>query len=137
MVFPTPEYNSAVKSMKVITHTLDSTVTSPMPRQTHLLISLTPTYRRARAHKDRLIRERLEDAKSRMLRLGDKAGEFTDVTSATDHMVRREAQAAAKENRAPQYESPSASKYNPSHYTDLQSLCLDDCKMHHFSVHRG
>lgn len=108
MAFPLPEYNSAVKSMKVITHTLDSTVTSPMPRQTHWLISLTPSYRRARAHKDQLIRERLEDAKSRMLSLADKAGEFTDVTSATDHMVRREAQAAAKENRAPQYESPSA-----------------------------
>jgi cytochrome P450 len=108
MVFPTPEYNSAVKSMKVITHTLDSTMTSPMPKLTHWLISLTPSYRRARAHKDQLIRERLEDAKSRMLSLGEKTGEFTDVTSATDHMVRREAQAAAKENRAPQYESPSA-----------------------------
>lgn len=108
VLFPTPDYTSAVKSMKVITHTLDSTVTSPMPRQTHWLISLTPSYRRARAHKDQLIRERLEDAKSRMLSLGEKAGEFTDVTSAIDHMVRREAQAAAKENRAPQYESPSA-----------------------------
>ncbi|KAG8160649.1 hypothetical protein KVR01_008913 [Diaporthe batatas] len=108
MVFPTPEYNSAVKSMKVIIDTLESTVTSPMPRQTHWLISLTPSDRRARAHKDQLIRERLEDAKSRILSLGEKAGEFADVTSATDHMVRREAEAAAKENRAPQYESPIA-----------------------------
>lgn len=94
--------------MKVITHALDTTVTSPMPRQTGWLIALTPSYRRARAHKDRLIRERLEDAKARMLDRGDKSGEFADVTSATDHMVRREAQAAAKENRAPQYESASA-----------------------------
>lgn len=113
IVFPTPEHNTSVKSMKVLTHTLDATVTSPMPMQTHWLISVTPTYRRARAHKEQLIRERLDDAKARMLRNssgrgGDKAGEFADVTCATDHMVRREAQAAAKENRAPEYDSKSA-----------------------------
>lgn len=99
--------------MKVLTHTLDATVTSPMPMQTHWLISITPSYRRANAHKDQLIRERLEDAKSRLLqqnRAGsEKAGqEFSDITCATDHMVRREAQAAAKEDRAPQFESASA-----------------------------
>lgn len=95
--------------MKVITETLDKTVTSPMPRQTFWLIQLTPSYRRARAHKERLIRERLEDAKSRLLNRDDQdTGEFTGITSAIDHMVRREAQAAAKENRAPQYESPMA-----------------------------
>ncbi|KAI3394464.1 hypothetical protein diail_2656 [Diaporthe ilicicola] len=109
MRFPKPEYNSAVRSMKVITETLDKTVTSPMPRQTFWLIQLTPSYRRARAHKDRLIRERLEDAKSRLLNRGDQdMGEFTDITCATDHMVRREAQAAAKEDRTPQYDSPMA-----------------------------
>ncbi|KKY33983.1 putative cytochrome p450 [Diaporthe ampelina] len=109
MVFPAPDYNSAVKSMKVITHTLDATVTSPMPKQTHWLISMTPSYRRARAHKERLIRERLEDAKARLLGRGDhSAGEFAGITSAVDHMVRREAQAAAKEGRAPQYDSASA-----------------------------
>ncbi|KAG6355761.1 hypothetical protein INS49_003727 [Diaporthe citri] len=110
MVFPTPEYNSAVKSMKVMTHALDAAVTSPMPVQTHWLISITPSFRRALAHKDRLIRGRLEDAKSRMLlNRAEKADEFTDITCATDHLVRREAQAAARENRAPQYDSPSAS----------------------------
>ncbi|KAI7774563.1 cytochrome p450 [Diaporthe eres] len=110
MVFPLPEYNSAVKSMKVMTHTLDATVTSPMPMQTHWLISITPSYRRALAHKDRLIRERLEDAKSRMLlNRAEKTDEFTDITCATDHLVRREAQAAARESRAPQYDSPVAS----------------------------
>lgn len=109
IVFPTPEYNSSVKSMKVLTHTLDATVTSPMPMQTHWLISLTPSYRRAVAHKEQLISERLEDAKSRLLKnQNDKADEFTDITCATDHMVRREAQAAAKEDRAPQFESKGA-----------------------------
>lgn len=93
-----------------MTHALDSSVTSPMPMQTHWLISITPTYRRALAHRNRLIHERLEDAKSRMLQhQGEKADEFAGVTCATDHLVRREAQAAARENRAPQYDGPSAS----------------------------
>lgn len=109
IIFPTPDYNAAVKSMKVMTHALDAAVTSPMPKQTHWLISLTPSYRRANAHKERLIGERLEDAKARLLNRGDQnEGGFAGITSAVDHMVRREAQAAAREDRAPQHDSASA-----------------------------
>ena len=118
---------SAVKSMKVLTHTLDATVTSPMPSQTHWLISLTPSYRRAEAHKEHLIRERLDDAKARLLKGGEKAGEFTDITCATDHMVRREAQAAVKENRAPQYES----QYHSSPVTVPRTLCFECSRTYH------
>lgn len=110
IIFPKPIYNSAVLSMKVLTHALDVTVTSPMPKQTHWLLQLTPSYRQAKAYKDQLIRERLDDAKSRLLNLGDgqNISDFVLITCATDYMVRREAQAAAKENRPPQYDSLSA-----------------------------
>ncbi|KAK2614765.1 hypothetical protein N8I77_001567 [Diaporthe amygdali] len=110
IIFPKPIYNSAVLSMKVLTHALDVTVTSPMPKQTHWLLQLTPSYRQAKAHKDQLIRERLEDAKSRLLNLddGQNISDFVHITCATDYMVRREAQAATKENRPPQYDSLSA-----------------------------
>lgn len=68
-----------------------------------------PTYRRAGAEKERLIQNSLDDAKSRLLSsISDSTAEFAGITCATDHMVRREAQAAAKEGREPTFDSRQA-----------------------------
>ncbi|KAI4871003.1 cytochrome P450 [Hypoxylon rubiginosum] len=104
---PKPKANAAVNSMRILTHGLDVAVTSPTPSLSHWLLSLTPSYRRARSYKERLVQERLDDAKARLL---DRitADDLEGITCATDHMVRRESQAANKENRAPNYESRQA-----------------------------
>ena len=106
---PKPQLNAAVNSMKILTHGPDVAVTSPTPSLSHRMLRMTPSYRRARIYKERLVQERLDDAKVRLL---DRTHETTDdlkgITCATDHMVRREAQAANKENRAPNYESKQA-----------------------------
>lgn len=113
IVLPRPADTMAVRSMKVIIDGL-SVFASPLPRQTHWLLRWTPSYRHATAHRDRLAQEGLDDAKFRLLSTKDGSDEstgndeFTGITSATDHMVRREAQAAAREGRAPKYDSPQA-----------------------------
>ncbi|MCJ1472279.1 hypothetical protein MMC13_000926 [Lambiella insularis] len=95
---PKPQLNAAVNSMKILTHGLDVA-----------MLRMTLSYRRARIYKERLVQERLDDAKVRLL---DRTHETTDdlkgITCATDHLLRREAQAASKENRAPNYESKEA-----------------------------
>lgn len=113
IVLPRPTDSEAVHSVKVITEGL-RVITSPLPRQTHWLLRWTPSYRRATAYRERLAQEGLDDAKSRLLRQNDGSeeitgtSEFAGITCATDHMVRREAQAAAKEGRAPRYDSAEA-----------------------------
>lgn len=94
--------------MFTITKGLDAAFSSPMPRLTHWFLRMTPNYRAARAHKHKLVHERLNDAKARMLGLQDAEGEFTGMTCATDFMVKREAQAAAKEGRTPVFDSREA-----------------------------
>lgn len=111
--FPTPNFAAGARSMKVITHALDTSATSPLPRQHHWVLRLAPSYRRANAQKEKLIQESLDDAKSRLLHnknsdSSSTTAEFSGITCATDHMVRREAQAAEKEGRAPAYDSRQA-----------------------------
>lgn len=117
ITLPRPDYNVAVKSMLTITHGLDVALTSPAPRQVHWFLRKTPGYRHASAYRSRLVQERLDDAKMRILMsratattttTGAGGDEFSGVTCATDHMVRREAQAAAKEDRRPHYDSREA-----------------------------
>lgn len=117
VILPKPEYSLDVKSMEVVTHALDTTVASPFPRLTHWFLRQTPAYRRARAHQTKLVHERLRDAQERMVNRQDnktKIGSSNDdetmrsVTCATDHLVKREAQMAAKEGRAPVYDSLQA-----------------------------
>lgn len=106
---PTPPINEAVKSMKILTHGLDVAVTSPTPSQSHWMLRMTSSYRRAKNYKERLVQERLDDAKVRLLdRTHETTEDLKGITCATDHMVRREAQAASKENRAPNYEGRQA-----------------------------
>lgn len=111
ITLPRPEPSQIVKSMHVFTDALDATVISPFPSFTHWCIRRTPNYRRARAYQAKLVQERLHDAERRLVK-GDieKNNDegFHAITCATDHMVRREAQMAAKEGRKPVYDSPSA-----------------------------
>ena len=106
---PKPQLNAAVDSMMILTHGLDVAVISPVPKLSFWRFSMKQSYRRAKIHKDRLVQQRLDDAKVRLL---DRSQETTDdlkgITCATDHLVRREAQSASKENRAPEYESNQA-----------------------------
>lgn len=109
VIFRKPNFTVAVRSMKIITHTLDKTAVSPLPRQTHWVMRLLPTYRRARAEKENLIQASLDDAKSRLLgNISDSIAEFAGITCATDFMVRREAKAAVKEGRQPTFDSRQA-----------------------------
>ncbi|KAK7977179.1 hypothetical protein PG988_004669 [Apiospora saccharicola] len=118
---PKPSPNAAADSMRILTHGLDVAVTSPTPRLSHWLLRMTPSYRRALAYKEWLVQGRLDDAKARLLDKavssgsgsgsGSGAGANDDlkgITCTTDHMVRRESQAARKEGRAPQYDSRQA-----------------------------
>lgn len=109
IIFRKPDFTVAVWSMKIITHTLDKAAVSPLPRQTHWLMRLLSTYRRARAEKQKLIQNRFDDTKSRLLStISDSTVGFAGITCATDHMVRQEAQAAAKEGREPTFASKQA-----------------------------
>lgn len=111
---PKPQASRAVESMLIITEALDETITSPFPSLTHWLIRQRPRYRRARAYQAELVQERLHDAQQRLVNKEkmsgneDENGGFHAITCAADHLVRREAQMAAKEGRAPVYDSPQA-----------------------------
>ncbi|KAI0973117.1 cytochrome P450 [Xylaria arbuscula] len=105
---PKLEANRAANSMRILTHGLDAAVTSPTPSLSHWLLSLTPSYRRAKSYKERLVQESLDDAKARLLSHMTHEDELEGITCATDHMVRRESQAADRENRAPNYGSREA-----------------------------
>lgn len=109
MSFPKLEYSADVRAMTTLMHAVDQATVSPLPRQTHWVLEFAPSFRRAKAQKDRLIQESLDDAKTRLLgKNSDKTAEYAGITCATDHLVRREAQFAEKEGRAPTYDSPSA-----------------------------
>lgn len=111
ITLPAPEPSQLVKSMQVITDSIDATIVSPFPSLTHWWIRQTPSYRRARMHQAKHVHERLYDAERRLVKGDIKKNNdesFHAITCATDHMVRREAQMAAKEGRKPVYNSPSA-----------------------------
>lgn len=99
-IFRKPDFTVAVRSMKIRTQTLDKTAIFPLPRQTYWVMRILPTCRRARAEKEKPIQNSLANAKSRLLsNISDSIAEFAGITCATDHMLRREAKAAAKEGR--------------------------------------
>ncbi|PNS14298.1 Isotrichodermin C-15 hydroxylase [Sphaceloma murrayae] len=103
--FSKPTLPLAFKSLMALSDSITAAIRSPSPRIGHALYRLKPAFRTAKAHKDRLVADRLEDAKQRFL-----ARDSTDamINCATDNMVRREQQAAEKEGREPTYDSPAA-----------------------------
>lgn len=113
VILPSPEFSRAVKAMLVVTDALDVSIVSPFPALAHWCIRQTPSYRRARAYHAQLVHERLHDAEQRLLHKQDHTDKTNDadfhaITSATDLMVKREAQMAQKEGRKPIYDSPQA-----------------------------
>ncbi|KAI8622988.1 cytochrome P450 [Xylariaceae sp. FL1651] len=110
--WPKRKVNEAADAMRVLTHGLDVAVTSPIPSLSHWLLSCTSSYRHARAYKEHLVKGRLDNAKSRLIYRTaahkTTADDLEGITCATDHMVRRESQAARRENRTPNYESRQA-----------------------------
>lgn len=102
---PMPVLPEAFTSLIAIVDSMEMSMKSPFPRQTHTLIRQFPSYKRNDAIRNRLMQERLDDAKTRLLQPEAKDA---DVDCATDHMVFRERQAAEKESRAPEYDTPAA-----------------------------
>ncbi|KAF2156517.1 cytochrome P450 [Myriangium duriaei CBS 260.36] len=98
---PTPKLPDSFEAIMTLSHGMESAALSPFPRLTHWAIRRGKDWREAKEHKDRLVHESLDIAKSRLL-----ASE--KVTCATDHLVFREQQASKKEGRAPEFDSPAA-----------------------------
>lgn len=108
ITLPRPKYNRAVESLMVIAEGINKTIITPSPAVAHWFLRKFPSYRRARTYERQMIKDRLNDAKKKLLDRPEEATEFHGITSAIDYMVRREAQMAAKENRPPVYDGPQA-----------------------------
>ncbi|KAF2152690.1 cytochrome P450 [Myriangium duriaei CBS 260.36] len=102
---PCPERPAAFNALMALSDAMETSVKSPFPRQAHWFLRQFPGLKRAKAAKDALIQARLDDAKLRLLH-PDSRDE--DIDCATDHMVFREQQAADREGRAPQFDTPAA-----------------------------
>ncbi|GAM85546.1 hypothetical protein ANO11243_035530 [Dothideomycetidae sp. 11243] len=91
------------EAVMVMSDSIEFSLRSPWPRPAHWLYRQTPTYKRANALKENLVQRHLEDAQRRLL----KATSREDmIDCACDHMILRERQAAEREGRAPQYDTP-------------------------------
>ena len=103
--FARPPLPEAMKAISTLVENMETAAGSPFPRLSHWRKRQTTNWKLAKAYKDKLVQDRLEDAKTRLLR--SEAGEDM-VRCATDHMVLREQQAATGEGREPQYDTPGA-----------------------------
>ncbi|GAM91069.1 hypothetical protein ANO11243_091160 [Dothideomycetidae sp. 11243] len=95
----------AYEAITVLAHDLEAAAHTLFPRLAHWLRRQTRRWKRAKISKDRLLQDRLDDAKARFLNTESREDM---VDCATDHMVFREHQAAIKEGRTPQYDTPGA-----------------------------
>ncbi|GAM87660.1 hypothetical protein ANO11243_056870 [Dothideomycetidae sp. 11243] len=102
--FDLPKLPAAYEAIVRLTHDIITTGNSQFPLFSHWLLRRTRKWQRANALKNALFKDRLSDAKARLLSANGKE-ELIDC--ATDHVVFREHQAALKEDRAPQYDSPA------------------------------
>ncbi|TRX96048.1 hypothetical protein FHL15_003190 [Xylaria flabelliformis] len=104
VTFPTAPINAAFNSIITLTNSVEIPVSSPFPRQTYLFaLTFYPRLRSAVAHKNQLIKERLNAAWQRLSRPHKQEGA---IRCATDLFVQREINMAKKDNRAPQYDTP-------------------------------
>ncbi|PSK46517.1 Cytochrome P450 94C1 [Elsinoe australis] len=103
--FPKPPLPAAFHSIMYLSDSILYAIRSPHPRLGHWWFRQSSAFKAAKSHKDKLIAERLADAKSRLL---NSTATDAMIRCATDNMVRREQQAAEKEGRAPTYDSPAA-----------------------------
>ncbi|KAF2150272.1 cytochrome P450 [Myriangium duriaei CBS 260.36] len=95
-----------LQAMDTIVRNMESASASPFPRVSHWLKRQGSGWKKAKAQKDKLVQNRIDDAEARLLMDPDDREDTVDC--ATDHMVFREQQAAIREDRAPQYDSPGA-----------------------------
>ncbi|GAM83031.1 hypothetical protein ANO11243_010170 [Dothideomycetidae sp. 11243] len=98
---PRPQLPDAFEAIMVLSHSMEDAAQSPFPAFAHWCLRQAKPWKLAKAHKDRLVQDRLNDAKARLLN-DDEA----NIACATDHMVFREKKAAEKEGRDPQFDSP-------------------------------
>lgn len=95
--FPAPKLPSAFDSIIKLTQSIEIATTSPFPRWHHwLILTLNPSLRSARQHKDRLVGEQLSKA---MKKFSEPAGDVR-ANCAIDLLVQREVAMAKKEQRA-------------------------------------
>lgn len=105
VVFGKSELPADYDALIYITDAITTAVQSSFPVQAHWLARQKKAYKQAKGHTNKLVADALADAKRRFL-----TNEATDdmIKCATDNMVRREQQAAMKENRNPGFDSPAA-----------------------------
>lgn len=104
-IIPAPAVPADYEALITITKSLQPAAVTPFPLLAHWWERQSPKYRKAVAHKNRLVQERIRDAKVRMLQsTATEAG----INSAVDNLVYREKQAADREGREPEYDSPNA-----------------------------
>ncbi|KAF2148611.1 cytochrome P450 [Myriangium duriaei CBS 260.36] len=103
--FPNRESPEALKVISFLGENLETAAGSPFPRVSHWRELHTTKWKQVKAYKDELVLERLDDAKARLLNSENAEDE---MKCATDHIVFREQQAAIKEDREPQHDTPGA-----------------------------
>ncbi|GAM84517.1 hypothetical protein ANO11243_025130 [Dothideomycetidae sp. 11243] len=102
---PHAELPASAAAVRMLINDINGLNLAFLPNLHHWLIRRLPRWQRARAAKDKLMEDSLNNAKARLL---SPESREDMVTCATDHMVFREHQAAQRENRRPQYDSRAA-----------------------------
>jgi len=104
-IVPVPVYPAAYEALLTITTAIQPAAVSPFPLLAHWWERQSSKYRNAAAHKNKLVHERIQDAKSRLLK---STATEANIHSAVDNLVYRERQAAEREGRKPEFDSPNA-----------------------------
>ncbi|KAF2226092.1 cytochrome P450 [Elsinoe ampelina] len=105
VIFPAPDLPADYHAIITVTDSVTVAARSPFPKLAHWWVRQHKYYKTARARTTQLVTSALEDAKRRLL---TKEADDSMINCATDNMVRREQQAAAKEGREPGFDSPAA-----------------------------
>jgi len=105
VVIPAPTVPADYEALITITKAIQPAAVSPFPLLAHWWERQSTKYRKAVAHKNRLVQERIQDAKDRMLK---STATEASINSGVDNLVYREKQAADREGREPEYDSPNA-----------------------------
>ncbi|KAF4548168.1 Cytochrome P450-like protein 34 [Elsinoe fawcettii] len=105
VTFPVPSLPPDFHAITTVTDSLTDSAQSPFPKLAHWWTRQHKSYKVARARTTQLVTAALDDAKRRLL---TKEADDSMIKCATDNVVRREQQAAIKENREPGFDSPAA-----------------------------
>lgn len=97
--FPTPDYDTVIKSVLTITGMFAEVQGSPIAKLKWPILKMMPTFVKAKEIRDESMRKQIQAAVDRTETHPDPS----TIRSAVDHMVRREIILAEKEGRAPDF----------------------------------